>query len=246
MRAILTFHSIDDSGSVISYKPDYFAGLLASLAKKQIPVYDLDTLLNSSQGPGVAITFDDGMRSVHEYALPVLKKYNAPAHLFLTTQAIENGTPWPVQPVDIPSFDMLTWDQLEELLQSGVFIDSHTHTHPDMRNITVSEMQDDCDTADDLITRRLGRKPEYFAYPYGFHNAAARDFVSKRYKGTVTVELRHLSSRESHATLPRLDSYYLQSNWAIQNIDTLIMTLYLKARSRMRALKGSQSDPDYN
>jgi peptidoglycan/xylan/chitin deacetylase (PgdA/CDA1 family) len=243
MRAILTFHSVDNSGSVISYRPEHFAALIESLSSKKIPIYDLDTLLNNSQGPGVAITFDDGMRSIYQHALPVLKKHNAPAHLFLTTQPIENDTPWPAQPASIPSFDMLTWKQLEALHQAGVFIDSHTHTHPDMRRLSVSEMQDDCDTADDLITRKLGRKPEYFAYPYGFHNAAAREFVSKRYKGTVTVELRHLSSQESHATLPRLDSYYLQSDWAIQNIDTLLMTLYLKARSRLRALKGSQSDP---
>lgn len=244
MRAILTFHSIDDSGSVISYKPDHFSSLLATLTRKQIPVYDLETLLSKRQEPGVAITFDDGMRSVYENALPILKKHNAPAHLFLTTQAIEMGTPWPAQPAGIPSFDMLDWEQLEELHAAGIHIESHTHTHPDMRQIPVEKMQDECDTADDLITKELGRKPEYFAYPYGYHNSAARDFVKRRYKATVTTELRHLSTNESCTTLPRLDTYYLQSEWAIKNVDSLIMTLYLKARSRLRTLKGSQSTPD--
>ena len=246
MRAILTFHSIDNSGSVISYRPDHFSSLLASLQSKQIPVYDLETLLDKPNEPGVAITFDDGMQSVYENALPVLQQHSAPAHLFLTTQAIENETPWPAQPAGIPSFDMLSWEQLETMHAAGVRIESHTHTHPDMRHISVDRMYEECNKADMLITRRLGRQPEYFAYPYGFHNTAARNFAGKRYKGTVTVELRHLSQNEDRATLPRLDSFYLQSDWSIQHIDSLLMTLYLKARSRLRALKGSQSDPGYD
>lgn len=244
MRAILTFHSIDDSGSVISYKPAFFSGLLASLARKQIPVYDLGTLLSKEHEQGVAITFDDGMRSLYDNALPVLKEHKVPAHLFLTTGAIERGLPWPEQPAGIPSFDMLNWDQLGQLHDAGVYIEGHTHSHPDMRKIPVSRMQEECGRADELITERIGRRPEYFAYPYGFHNSAARDFVNKRYRGTVTTELRHLSASDRPAILPRIDTYYLQSDWAIRNVDSLLMTLYLQARSRLRALKGSQSGPD--
>jgi len=59
MRAIFTFHSIDDKDSVISYRPKYFSMLLEQLAARNIPVLDLGMLLKSGTRKGVAITFDD-------------------------------------------------------------------------------------------------------------------------------------------------------------------------------------------
>jgi len=44
----------------------------------------------------LVLTFDDGFKSVLDYALPVLKKYQAPATLFVCPQLIDdNTTIWP-------------------------------------------------------------------------------------------------------------------------------------------------------
>lgn len=243
MRAILTFHSIDDSGSVIAYRPALFTKLLASLQRKQIPVYDLATLLNRESGDGVALTFDDGMQSVYDNALPVLRQFDVPAHLFLATNAVEKGQPWPPQADSSAQFAMLDWPHIERLHEAGIAIEGHTHTHPDMRTLSEQAMQDECGMADELIRRRLGRQPEYFAYPFGYHNASARNFARKRYKGTVTVELRRLGEADDTAALPRLDTYYLQSDWAVEHIDSLLLNAYFGFRSRLRSIKGSQCRP---
>ncbi len=242
MKALLTFHSIDDSGTVISYPTRQFARLFESLARKNIPVYSLDTLLKTDTASGVAITFDDGMRSVYDNALPVIRDYDIPAHLFLTTKAIEDQRPWPEQG-PARGFDMLDWEQLGILQESGFSIEAHTHTHPDMRKISRQEMEDECDTADRLIADKLGKQPSYFAYPFGFHNPAARDYVREHYQGAVTVELRSLGEREDPATIPRLDMYYFQSNRSIDLIDSPLMRFFLAGRSRLRAVRGSQCDP---
>src|SRR5437763_8996597 len=73
MRAILTFHSIDDSGSVLSYSPNTFDKLLLALQRSAIPLLDLGTLLRPETKTGVALTFDDGMRSIFTEALPILR-----------------------------------------------------------------------------------------------------------------------------------------------------------------------------
>src|SRR5689334_11658401 len=121
MRAILTFHSIDDSGSVVSYPPATFARLLDALAEARMPVCDLDTLLAPTTSRGIAITFDDGMKSLYTNALPVLRDHRVASHLFLATGAVGGNNRWAAQPEGIPEFQMLGWDELEALQRAGMW-----------------------------------------------------------------------------------------------------------------------------
>lgn len=246
MKAILTFHSVDDSGSVLSYSPSLFAKLLSSFERLEIPVVEIGHLLLPDTDRGVAITFDDGMRSVLSNALPILKDFNAPAHLFLTTDAITNGENWPEQPSDVPSFEMLDWDQVGKLSESGVYIDAHTASHPDMRKLTSAALLEECELANDEIQRRTGRRPEFFAYPFGYHNIRSRDVCRKLYRASVTTELRKLSEREDMAALPRLDSYYLQSKTSIERLDSLFVSAYLRTRWILRTLRGTHCTASYD
>ena len=244
MRAIFTFHSIDNKDSVISCLPRYLAMLLGELAARNIPVLSLGMLLESGTRKGVSITFDDGMKSVYQNALPIIREYGIPAHMFLATDAIDSDRLWPRNAGVGPTFDMLNWKELEKLHENGVLIESHTHTHPDMRTLTVAQLEDECGSADNIVARRLGRRPEYFAYPFGFHNKMVRDFVRSRYEGAVTTELRQLGMNEDTAALPRLDTYYLQSRMCIRHIDSMVMRSYLELRNILRTLKGSQCVAD--
>lgn len=240
MRAILTFHSIDDRDSVLSCSPRYFSMLLDVLAARDIPVLDLDALLAPGTRQGVAITFDDGMRSVYRNALPALIDHGATAHVFVATGAIGSPDRWPAGDNSIPDYDMLDWDELAALHAAGIAIECHTHTHPDMRTLSVQQMSDECGQADALIAQRLGRQPGWFAYPFGYHNREVRDFARTRYRGTVTTELRPLKTREDNAALPRLDSYYLRSDWRIRHIGSPLVSAYLTARNHLRNVRGSQ------
>ncbi len=240
MKAIITFHSIDDSGSVLSFPPKAFANLLDCLAASNIPVINLTELLDSNTSNGVALTFDDGMKSVYTEALPVLREHNVPAHLYLTTSVVGKDNKWPTQPAHASIFEMLSWDEIGKLQEAGVYIESHTNTHPDMRALSLTEMEDECDLSDRLIKERLGRQPEYFAYPYGFKTEQVCDFVRDRYKGSATTEFRVLCANEDSAKLPRLDAYYLKPKWLMQNLDSSISKSYLAFRGWLRTIRGTQ------
>lgn len=55
----------------------------------------LDALAARRMPPrAVAITFDDGYRSVHDLALPVLREFGLPATVFVTTGFIGEGNMW--------------------------------------------------------------------------------------------------------------------------------------------------------
>ncbi len=240
MKAIITFHSIDSSGSLLSYPPAAFGDLVRSIAASQLPVRDLPTLLQSETARGVAITFDDGMASVFHEALPILKDFGLQAHLFLTTGAVARDNRWPTQPASAPVFPMLDWNQIEVCHAAGICIECHTVSHSDLRALGDRELEDECAAADETIVRRLGRRPQYFAYPYGFSDERTRRFVRGRYRAGVTNRLRPLRPDDDSAALPRIDSYYLRSALLYRRIETPLARAYLAVRSLLRTLRGTQ------
>jgi len=240
VKAIVTFHSIDDSGSILSYPVHLFRELLYQLKKKQIPILDLGTLLKPNTESGVVLTFDDGMHSVYANALPILKEYQATAHVFVTTSAIGSDQLWPRSESDIPGFEMMSWEELVCLRDAGISIGAHTVDHPDMRKLTAEQVVEQCVEADSIIEQKLGSPCDFFAYPFGYHNSLVRNYIRGRYKAAVTTELSYLRVDEDHAALPRLDSYYLQSISRLRHVDSVIMRKYLQCRSLLRDCKGSQ------
>ena len=202
MRAILTFHSVDESGSVLSYPPRTFDMLLDALDRSGIPILELDELLRPETPCGVALTFDDGIRTVLTEALPILRSHSAKAHLFLTTGFVGVSEPRPDQARSTPAFETLRWHEIEALHGMGMRIEAHTASHPDLCRLSDDAVRAECESADETIEARLGVRPRYFAYPYGRSNARVRAFTRTRYAGSFTTDLRMLRHQEDTAELP--------------------------------------------
>jgi peptidoglycan/xylan/chitin deacetylase (PgdA/CDA1 family) len=237
VRAILTFHSIDQTGSVLSYPPRTFDRLLLAMQRSGIPLLDLDTLLRPQTKTGVSLTFDDGMRSVFTEALPILRSHSAPAHLFLTTGVVGMANRWPSQPVAAPLFEMLRWREIEALQSAGVHIEAHTASHPDLRQLSDDALRAECARADETIASALGVRPRYFAYPYGFNDMRVRSFARERYIGTVTTDMRMLRQKEDPAALPRLDTYYFRKEFLFRNVQSLPTLAYVALWRALRRLR---------
>lgn len=236
MRAILTFHSIDNNGSVLSYPVGAFAQLMTSITKSGIPVLELDQLLSSPSG--VVITFDDGFQSLRDSALPVLRGLGLPSHLFLTTGVVGGDNHWPTQPANVPRMPMLTWDDIDHCLQAGMRVESHTHMHPDLRSLSSSQIEEECESADREIVAHTGRAPRHFAYPYGYFDDRVALSVRKRYTFAVTTKMAFLEE-DTHdaAKLPRLDTYYLKGQFARDNPFGPFSRAYLTTRRMLRAIR---------
>jgi peptidoglycan/xylan/chitin deacetylase (PgdA/CDA1 family) len=61
-----------------------------------LPLHEAIQALHQRRLPSraVCITFDDGYRSVHNLALPVLQEFNLPAAVFTTTAYMDGGSMW--------------------------------------------------------------------------------------------------------------------------------------------------------
>ncbi len=238
MKAIITFHSIDNDSTVLSFSPRLFSQMVDSLIAQEIPVLTLDELLGAGCSRGVALTFDDGMASLFGSALPVLRDHSIPAHLFLAASAVAGTNRWPGQPNSAPECKMLNWDQLHALNEAGVCMEGHTYSHIDLRDVGDAAISDEFERCDAIIEKEFGRRPSYFAYPYGFYNRHVRGLAGARYKACVTTKLDYLSEDNDRAALPRLDSYYLQNAFFAKDLFSLKTRKYIAARAVLRKMRG--------
>jgi peptidoglycan/xylan/chitin deacetylase (PgdA/CDA1 family) len=238
MRAVLTFHSIDDLPGPLSYSPAGLNALLDALAEAKLPVLTLDALLADQSTQGVALTFDDGIATVFTAAMPILAGRQIPAHVFVITNQVGRDNRWPGQPANATPFKLMDWDQLERLQASGFTIEAHTASHPDLRTLSDAEIDGEMEDADATVEQRLGRRPRYFAYPYGYHDSRVRAIAAKRYAGCFTTKLDYLGASTELDAIPRLDAHYLRSPDFVRALPGKRAQAYIALRRALRRLRG--------
>jgi peptidoglycan/xylan/chitin deacetylase (PgdA/CDA1 family) len=235
MRAVITFHHLGDDRGPLAFPASAFDAMLRAFASSGLPVVDLDALLAPGAGPGVSLAFDDGWHSVLTRALPVLASAGVRAHLFLCTGVVAGDVPPRAR---MPAYAPLDWAGVERLHRGGVAIESHTHAHPDLRGLGEVAVDAECERSDALIERRVGRRPRYFAYPYGRHDAPSRRVAASRYAAAFTMRLSTLGDRDDRCALPRLDAHYLRSAALWRRIDGPSARAQFALRRALRALRG--------
>ena len=242
MRAVITFHGVDAGGSVLSLAPETLRGLLAGIREAGHAIVPLRELLASSQPNRVALSFDDGLASVAENALPVLREAGAVATLFLTTGHVGGHNDWPGQPSWAPRLPMLGWAQVEQLRAAGWEIQSHGVRHLDLRALPDDALEAELRGACDEIERRVGQRPDQIAFPYGYFDARVLRSAQRHHAHCFTTELADLGSRgarELARGIPRLDAYYLQPAWLHRRFGGAAFRGYVSARALARRLRAA-------
>jgi peptidoglycan/xylan/chitin deacetylase (PgdA/CDA1 family) len=98
---ILCYHRVGTNGIPLfsELRPAIFEAQMQYI-KQRYRLLSLDEICDEMAKPSrkedaVAVTFDDGYRDLHTHALPVLRKYQIPATIFLPVASIEMGqVPW--------------------------------------------------------------------------------------------------------------------------------------------------------
>lgn len=239
MRAILTWHSVDGSGSLISIAPTTFARHLAWLRSGQVRVVPLAELLTlDAHTDAVAITFDDALATITDEALPGLIAAGLPATIFVTTAHVGGDNRWQGRSAPgVPVLPVMTWEQLAEAQNRGIAIGAHTRTHPDLRRCAGEALRQELEGARDDVTAALGITPEAFAYPFGALDRRIRAAAGEVYRYCVTTELRPLQVDTSADALPRLDAWYFRDVQWLERWGTAALRSYLGLRRAGRAVK---------
>ena len=126
----------------------------------------------------VVVTFDDGFADFFVNALPVLKRYNLVATLYIPTAFVGSTSRWLWREKEA-AHAILTWDQIVEINAQGIECGGHSHTHPQLDLLPLSAARREIWQNKELLEQRLGQRIASFAYPHGYHSVALQRIVEE-------------------------------------------------------------------
>lgn len=244
MRAILTYHSLDASGSPISLRPDVFARHLAWLTSAPVVVEPLSTIMTGEEITAdgrhrVALTFDDAFENFATVAWPRLRDAGLPVTLFVVTGHVGRTNRWGGRPTPgIPELPLMTWDALASCAEAGVSLGAHSRTHPRLTTLGPTALDDELAGSQHDLADRLGARSSTFAYPYGDVDDRVAGATARIFELACTTEYRSLGPRDRGARVPRLDMFYFQRPGAFDDWGTPSFTRRLVLRRALRAAGG--------
>jgi peptidoglycan/xylan/chitin deacetylase (PgdA/CDA1 family) len=238
VRAILTYHSIDDSDSPISVRPATLRRHVEWLARSGPRVVTVDELRRLPPGESaVAITFDDAFVNFADQAWPLLRAHALPVTLYVATDHAGGRNAWSARDPAIPDLPILGRSALARLAAQGVTLGSHTRSHARLPRLPAAALTEELEGSARRLEEISGARPHGLAYPYGAHDERVARAAAAVYDHACTTELRPLSATEDAHRLPRVDAYYLRTGHRLEWWGSPRLNLYLRARAGARGCR---------
>lgn len=200
--SLVYHHFSADTPSATSVTPALFEEHLRYLKESNFSVITatkaLD-LMDNLPNKCVVLTADDAYLSVYTEAFPLLKKYNFPMTVFVTTEGVER------------KFGAyMSYEMMGELKRSGLFeFGNHSFAHKIL--LKEDEFRSDLIRSKDLIERHLGTDNNIFAYPYGvFNDEMVEVLQSEGYRAFA----QHSGAFNASTNLQTLTRFAMASSFA--------------------------------
>lgn len=171
------------SGVVLYYhavKPHQrrrFAAQMDELLKRASPVAAGSLQAIPEKGRSVAVTFDDGFRSVLENAVPELAKRGIPFTIFVPSGCLGERPSW-VRDSAHSSWDERVLSARELRALAGMplaTLGSHSVTHPNLTELDAARAQQELSDSRAQLEAAAGVTVDVFSFPHGAYTAALVD-----------------------------------------------------------------------
>jgi peptidoglycan/xylan/chitin deacetylase (PgdA/CDA1 family) len=140
----------------------------------------------------VVLTFDDGYADNYTNVFPVLKRHGFTATFFVITHMIGNR-------------GYMTWTELAKMRAAGMFVESHTVTHPPLAKIAVAAARVELIKSRAVLRQMLGVDSRVLCYPFGSYDAAVvKEARAAGYIMAFTTRLGKRMEPQDVFALPRV------------------------------------------
>jgi peptidoglycan/xylan/chitin deacetylase (PgdA/CDA1 family) len=119
----------------------------------------------------IALTFDDGYRSIYENAWPLLRRHGLAAAVFLVADCVGETNRWDTHASQEPLLDIT---QIAEMKAGGISFGSHTCTHRPLIDLPREEALSELTRSRTSLETMLGQAITTLAYPYNKQNRSVR------------------------------------------------------------------------
>ncbi|MFL2660593.1 MAG: polysaccharide deacetylase family protein [Alphaproteobacteria bacterium] len=162
-----------------------------------LPLTDLIKFLNNEKeilNNTVFLTVDDAFRSFYSNAFPILKKFDLPFSVFVSTKYVSNQI----------NSDYMSWEMLKDLSDNNGLILNHTRRHDSLLNMSSPKIINEIESNYSIIEKNIGKQPKIFSYPYGESSVEVEKIIkSLGYKIAFSQHSSPISKEENRHRLPR-------------------------------------------
>ena len=212
---------------------DAFDSLLSAL-KKNGRFIDTEACMQMIEGKRKIdnkyyhLSFDDGFRNNITNALPVLMKHGIPAIFFVPSALIEtslaNSYRYCTQKMNYKSaIEMLTWDDLKNLVSLGYEIGSHTRTHACLSSISYDQklLEQEIFGSKDELESVLGVNCNYISWPFGRLDHVDRASIQmiKKAKYSACFGAHRGTVMTSSTDIYKIPRHHFEVEWPISHVE---------------------------
>lgn len=162
---VLMYHSIAcEEGNPVRVPEEKFKEQMKYLKDNGYTTLTLselyDYLMKDTPIPekSLVLTFDDGYVDNYKSAYPILKEYGFKGTVFVITSLIDKDDSY------------LTSEQIKEMQENGMDIESHTVNHEHLKDLNYEEQLSTLKDSKEFLENILNKEVRYIAYPYGEYN----------------------------------------------------------------------------
>jgi peptidoglycan/xylan/chitin deacetylase (PgdA/CDA1 family) len=120
----------------------------------------------------VAITFDDAFQSVADNAIPELTRRSFHSTIFVPVGLIGRRPNWAMNDGYQVNEQVMSLEQLKQILSPLVELGSHTNTHPVLCELDDEHIKEEISGSRQALQKLTGQVIRLFSFPYGRYDSA--------------------------------------------------------------------------